>query len=75
MTYRSNSKAWMLATIFQEWLQDFDYKIYQKYKGERVLLLVDNCSSHKTLGLNLQYVELHFYHQILHPEFNQWMLV
>ena len=23
MTYRNNSKAWMLATIFQDWLQDF----------------------------------------------------
>ena len=23
--YRNNAKAWMLATLFQEWLQEFDY--------------------------------------------------
>ena len=25
MTYQSNGKAWMLTTLFQEWLQKFDY--------------------------------------------------
>ena len=60
MMYRSNSKAWMLATIFQEWLKDFDHQILHKHKGQHVLLLVDNCSSHKVLGLNLQCVDLHF---------------
>ncbi len=27
MTYRSNLKAWMLTTLFQEWLQEFDYQV------------------------------------------------
>jgi hypothetical protein len=58
--YRSNSKAWMLATLFQEWLQDFDRRVYQKHKGQRVLLLLDNCSSHKPDGLTLQCVDVHF---------------
>ncbi|CAB5390964.1 unnamed protein product [Rhizophagus irregularis] len=27
MTYQNNSKAWMLTTLFQEWLQEFDYQV------------------------------------------------
>ena len=50
----------MLSTLFQEWLQDFDCQIAQKYGGERVLLLLDNCLSYKLEGLNLQYVEICF---------------
>jgi len=58
--YRSNKKAWMLTTTFQEWLQEFDYQIGQKHGGERVLLLLDNCSSHKTENLTLSYVDVYF---------------
>jgi transposase len=60
MKYRNNSKAWMLATIFQEWLKDFDLQVLQKHKGQPVLLLLDNCSSHKLLGLALKCVNVHF---------------
>ncbi|CAG8742791.1 2285_t:CDS:2 [Rhizophagus irregularis] len=27
MTYRNNNKAWMLTTLFQDWLRDFDRQI------------------------------------------------
>ena len=60
MIYRSNKKAWMLTTTFQEWLQEFDYQVGQKHRGERVLLLLDNCSSHKTENLTLSYVDVYF---------------
>ena len=60
MTYRNNSKAWMLSTLFQEWLQDFDYQVSQKYGGQRVLLLLDNCSSHKIENIVLSYVDVYF---------------
>jgi len=53
MTYRSNSKAWMLTVLFQEWLQAFDRQVAQRHRGQRVLLLLDNCPSHKVEGLNL----------------------
>ncbi|CAB5352374.1 unnamed protein product [Rhizophagus irregularis] len=31
MSYRNNAKAWMLATIFQKWLQEFDYQVGIKH--------------------------------------------
>ena len=58
--YRNNSKAWMLSTLFQEWLQDFDDIVGQKHGGQRVLLLIDNCSSHKLENLTLSYIEVYF---------------
>jgi hypothetical protein len=60
ITYRHNSKAWMLTTLFQEWLCDFNNKIAIKHNGKRVLLLLDNCGSHKIEGLNLSHVDVHF---------------
>jgi DDE superfamily endonuclease len=60
MMYRNNTKAWMLSTLFQEWLLDFDHRVGLKYRGQRVLLLLDNCPSHKLEGLNLQHVEICF---------------
>ena len=60
MTYRSNLKAWMLTTLFQEWLQEFDYQVAQKHNGQCVLLLLDNCPNHKIQNLNLSHVEIYF---------------
>ena len=60
MTYQSNPKTWMLTTIFQEWLQEFNYRMACKYNEQRVLLLLDNCPSHNFQGLTLSHVEVYF---------------
>jgi len=59
MTYCYNTKAWMLSTVFQDWLQEFNREVAQKY-NQRVLLLLDNCPSHKIDGLVLSHVDVHF---------------
>lgn len=60
ITYRSNGKAWMLTTLFQEWLLDFDYQVGIKHNKQCVLLLLDNCTSHKLDNLTLENVEVYF---------------
>ncbi|CAB5376754.1 unnamed protein product [Rhizophagus irregularis] len=60
MSYQNNAKAWMLATIFQKWLQEFDYQVGIKHNKQRVLLLLDNCTSHKINNLVLENVEIYF---------------
>src|SRR2546430_6107598 len=50
----------MITLLFQEWLQEFDRQVGLKHRGQRVLLLLDNCSSHKLAGLTLQYTDVHF---------------
>jgi hypothetical protein len=60
MMYRNNAKAWMITSLFQEWIREFDRQVGLKYQGQRVLLLLDNCSSHKLVGLTLQYTDVHF---------------
>ena len=60
MTYHNNTKAWMLSTVFQDWLQEFNKEVASKYGDQRVLLLLDNCPSHKIDGLVLSNVDVHF---------------
>jgi hypothetical protein len=60
MKYCSNPKAWMLITVFQDWLQEFNNDVAQKYNGHRVLLFLDNCPSHKIDGLTLSHVDVYF---------------
>ena len=60
MTYRNNAKAWMITSLFQEWIREFDRQVGLKHQGQRVLLLLDNCSSHKLDGLTLQFTDVHF---------------
>ncbi len=58
--YQNNSKAWMLSTLFQEWLQEFDNIVGQKHREQCVLLLIDNYSSYKLKNLTLSYVDIYF---------------
>lgn len=49
----------MLSTVFQDWLQEFNREVARKH-NQRVLLLLDNCPSHKIDGLVLSHVDIHF---------------
>ncbi|KAK7501648.1 hypothetical protein BaRGS_00007079 [Batillaria attramentaria] len=43
--YEANSKCWMNADIFKDWLQKFDNRMVQEKR--KVLLVLDNCTAHK----------------------------
>lgn len=55
--YYSNSNAWMRADIFSEWLEQWDAELSET--GRKILLYVDNCSSHPT-DLILENIRLRF---------------
>lgn len=42
--YRNNAKAWMTASLYQEWLSDWDRKL--RSEDRKILLLQDNFSGH-----------------------------
>ena len=44
VTYHANSKAWMRADIFIEWLQHLDNVF--RMMDQKILLLIDNAGSH-----------------------------
>lgn len=58
--YRNNAKAWMLTIHFQEWFQEFKLQVTAKHKGQPVLLLLDNCPSHKIENMDLGIVTVYF---------------
>nr|XP_042910876.1 tigger transposable element-derived protein 4-like [Parasteatoda tepidariorum] len=45
--YLSNTKAWMKAHIFEEWLLDLN-RTYQR-KNRKIILFIDNCTAHKSI--------------------------
>ncbi|CAG8558749.1 37111_t:CDS:2, partial [Racocetra persica] len=60
MTYRNSTKAWMIISLFQEWVLEFDYQVGLKYRGQCVLLLLNNCSSHDISGVTLRFTDILF---------------
>lgn len=52
--YRSNKKAWMTSTLFEEWISNWDKKLNRK-----VALILDNCAAHPKLT-SLKNIELFF---------------
>ena len=56
--YRSQKKAWMDGTLFEEWL----HELHRKFEmlGRKVVMIVDNCPAHpEVLGpkaVNLQFL-------------------
>ena len=52
--YRSNKKAWMTSTLFEEWITKWD-----KSLDHKVALILDNCAAHPKLT-SLKNVELFF---------------
>ncbi|UYV78592.1 hypothetical protein LAZ67_16002085 [Cordylochernes scorpioides] len=57
-TYTSNSKAWMTSSIFQEWLLQFSKQLVSE--GRRILLLLDNATSHCVPNDGLSNIKIHF---------------
>ncbi|XP_042908264.1 tigger transposable element-derived protein 4-like [Parasteatoda tepidariorum] len=45
--YHSNTKAWMTANIFEDWLLDLN-RTYQR-KNRKIILFIDNCTAHKSI--------------------------
>jgi DDE superfamily endonuclease/Tc5 transposase DNA-binding domain/CENP-B N-terminal DNA-binding domain len=59
VTYRSNQKAWMTMTVFEEWLKTLNNLF--RIQNRKILLLIDNASSHGwDRSLSLDYVQVEF---------------
>ena len=55
--YRANKSAWMNASLFGEWLKEWNEEL--RRKGEKALLLVDNCMAH-SLHEDLEHLQVVF---------------
>ena len=56
--YRHNSKAWMTSVLFEEWLLCLERRM--KAEKRRILLIIDNCSSHNGVPRHLEHVKVLF---------------
>ena len=53
--YYCSNKAWMVSTIFNSFLQEFNFKC--KKQNKKILLLMDNCPTHK-ITISLSNIEI-----------------
>ena len=56
--YRHSKKAWMTTDLFRDWLIEFN--LWMKKAERKVILLVDNATSHRVSDLQMSNVCLHF---------------
>ena len=52
VTWEHNSAAWMTGPVFMRWLNSFNSKM--RLHNRAVVLTMDNCSSHKVVGIDPQ---------------------
>jgi transposase-like protein len=57
VTYKANKKAWMVSSIFEEWLRNLDRRFMREKR--KVLVFVDNCAAHPPIP-NLKSITLKF---------------
>ena len=55
--YRSQKKAWMNGTLFEEWLRELDRKF--EMQGRKIVMIVDNCPAHPEVS-GLKTIHLQF---------------
>ncbi|KAG0438188.1 Tigger transposable element-derived protein 6, partial [Dictyocoela muelleri] len=58
--YYSNKCAWMTASIFKSWLKNFNDFITAKSNSRKVLLLIDNATSHKYIPNQYENIKIVF---------------
>ncbi|KAF0684013.1 Aste57867_23934 [Aphanomyces stellatus] len=54
--YRSNRKAWMTVALFSEWILQLNNEM--KSQDRRILLLLDNASSHQVVRTDISHVRV-----------------
>lgn len=54
--YQNQKKAWMNEDLFSAWLRDWDRQL--RAQNRRILLLLDNATSHGVEGIQLSQIEL-----------------
>ena len=55
--YRSQKKAWMDGTLFEEWLRELDRKF--EMQGRKIVMIVDDCPAHPEVS-GLKAIHLQF---------------
>lgn len=55
VTYRSNSKSWILGPFFEEWALALDSKM--KNENREIILFVDNCPSYPKMQTKLRNID------------------
>ncbi|KAI5962401.1 PDC2 [Candida pseudojiufengensis] len=56
--YKSNKNKWITSQMFQNYLLTLDHKLHNLNSKRKILIILDDCSSHRIINLNFQHLKL-----------------
>ncbi|EDK45323.1 conserved hypothetical protein [Lodderomyces elongisporus NRRL YB-4239] len=56
--YKSNTYKWITSQMFQNYLITLDHKIHNQTPNRQLLVILDDCSSHRIINVKFQHIKL-----------------
>ncbi|RLV94475.1 Protein PDC2 [Spathaspora sp. JA1] len=56
--YKSNTNKWITSSMFQHYLLTLDHKISNVTPNRKILILLDDCSSHRIINVKFNHIRL-----------------
>ncbi|KAI3403004.2 PDC2 [Candida oxycetoniae] len=56
--YKSNSNKWITSQMFQNYLLTLDHKIQNLTPNRQILLILDDCSTHRIINVKFDHIKL-----------------
>ncbi|KAI5954347.1 PDC2 [Candida jiufengensis] len=56
--YKSNKNKWITSQMFQNYLLTLDHKLHNLNPNRKILIILDDCSSHRIINLKFQHLKL-----------------
>ncbi|KAI5958796.1 PDC2 [Candida theae] len=58
ISYKSNTNKWVTSSMFQNYILSLDHKIHSLTPERKILIILDDCSSHRLVNIKFQNIKL-----------------
>ena len=58
ISYKSNTNKWVTSLMFQNYILSLDHKIHSLTPHRKILIILDDCSSHRLVNIRFQNIKL-----------------
>ncbi|KAI5968311.1 hypothetical protein CANMA_002527 [Candida margitis] len=58
ISYKANTNKWVTSSMFQNYILSLDHKIHSLTPHRKILIILDDCSSHRLINIQFQNIKL-----------------
>lgn len=58
ISYKANTNKWITSLMFQNYILSLDHKIHSLTPHRKILIILDDCSSHRLVNIKFQHIKL-----------------